>query len=85
MLKHTYRPAPKHVALSELGPDEHFVSIDAYEESNDTFKIEVHDASPAAGLVDFWCPGILLPFLVGEYGEPDELLGRRFIATRQVA
>ena len=28
---------------------------------------------------DFEVPGIVLPALIGEYGEPSELLGRAFV------
>jgi hypothetical protein len=35
-------------------------------------------AHAAPDFDDFKVPGILLPALIGEYGEPDELVGRVF-------
>lgn len=79
---HTSNRAPKHVVLSNLGPTETFLSVEAYDESTDTFRIELHNASPCAGLVDHQLPAVLLPYLVGEYGEPDEFVNTRWIITQ---
>lgn len=56
-----------------------------YDESTDLFTI--HVPCPDLGrdtpendidVDDFTVPGALLPLLTGEYGEPDEFIGRTF-------
>jgi len=67
------------------------IKIEAYDADADVFTIsafgftpedEIEDpiyAASAPDLDDFVVPGLVLPALIGEYGEPDELLGRTFV------
>lgn len=66
------------------------IQIHSYEEGSDIFNIgawgfcpEDQEIDPdycrsAPDFDDFEMPGALLPALIGEYGEPHELVGRVF-------
>lgn len=75
------RRAPKHVVMSELKPGEFLLQIGSYEEGSDAFNYELHDAGPSQGLVDVQLPAVLLPFLLGEFGEPSEFTNTNWIMT----
>lgn len=49
------------------------ISIDSYDEQFDTFAITV----PFNGYRSL-IPAFVMPAVIGEYGEPDELVGRTF-------
>ena len=50
------------------------IKITEYDSDVDTFTLRV------PGCKDSTIAGTLLPVLIGEYGEPDELVGRTFEA-----
>jgi hypothetical protein len=50
------------------------IDIKDYDESSDTFTV----ACPQGSFEPFGLPAVLLPALVGEYGEPQELVLRTF-------
>lgn len=52
------------------------VIVLSYDESNDRFTVSVDDDT--AGEID----GCVLPFLIGCYGEPSELVGRMFLIRK---
>ncbi len=69
------------------------ILINSYDEQIDVFKVgafgfvegdEKIDPTycrSAPDFDDFEIPGLILPALIGEYGEPDELVGRVFEIT----
>ena len=67
------------------------VRVTSYDDSADLFTLTAVGFTPeddaefpvyskaAPDFDDFEVPGIVLPALIGEYGEPSELLGRVFV------
>lgn len=50
--------------------------VHSYDEANDTFNCEVEDLN--YNYEPFNLPAVLLPILIGQGGEPSELVGRTF-------
>lgn len=66
------------------------VRVLSYDEGLDVFKLGAFGFTPedevedpdyfrvAPGFSDFEIPAVLLPYLVGEFGEPSEFMGKVF-------
>lgn len=67
---------------SDLAENQVIMSVLSYDEHFDTFAIHIDDASPCAGQ-DSLVPAMLMPKLTGEYGEPNEFVGRAFLITSE--
>lgn len=52
------------------------VHVGSYDEGLDTFKLAVDDG--IATLPAFDVPAVVLPYLVGQFGEPSEFVGKVF-------
>jgi hypothetical protein len=56
------------------------ITINGYEEQDDAFELKLACGNTGANFVRT-LPAILLPALVGEFGEPSEFIGRSFSVT----
>jgi len=52
-------------------------TVDSYEESLDAFGVTFHIEAPGKDQ-NFVIPALLMPYLTGTFGEPEEFVGRRY-------
>lgn len=64
--------------IFHLDDKELLMIVRSYDESFDTFEIELHNSMPCEGQRSL-IPAVLMPVLTKEYGEPSEFIGRKFI------
>lgn len=69
-------PAVPHPA--DLDYNQCILSVLSYDEQFDTFAVHITTAAPDAGQ-DSLVPAVLMPKLVGYFGEPHEYLDRKYL------
>lgn len=62
---------------ADLNCGEALMHIQSYSEYDDTFEVSVCTAAPTDS-TPTTIVAMLMPALIGQYGEPDELVGRTF-------